>query len=172
MALLSSGSLDLLHVEYGLVFWTIVTFSLVMLVLWRFAWTPIVTALDARNTKVEDDLNKSEKLRNEAEDLLKDYESKLDNAKKEVADLLEEGRRDGEVSRATITEEAQAEAARIRERSSHDIEQAKLKAVKEIQDLAVEISLQLMSNVLQKDVNDAEHKKLIMQELERLKSDN
>jgi len=172
MPLLSSDSLNLLNVEIGLVFWTVVTFSIVMIILWRFAWKPIVEALDARNTKVEDDLSKSEQLRKEAEDLLKDYESKLDNAKKEVADLLEEARRDGEVSRTTITAEAQAEAARIRERSSHDIDQAKLKAVKEIQDLAVEISLQLMSNVLQKDVNDAEHKKLIMTELERLKSDN
>jgi len=171
MPILTGSSLNLLAVNPGLVIWTVVTFTLVLLVLWKYAWAPIVQAVDARNDKIEDDLKSSEQLRKEAEALLKGYESKLDAAKKEVADLLDEARKDAEITRNKIIEDSRNEATQIKQRATHDIEQARIKAVKEIQEQAVEISLQLLKNVL-RNVPEAEHKKLIVEELGRLKGNN
>ena len=172
MPILSSGSFDLLSVQPGLVFWTFITFSIVMIVLWRFAWKPIISAIDDRNARVEDDLKSSEKLRKDAESLLEQYESKLDTAKKEISDMLDASKKDAEHVRDKIIGDAQGEAGNVKERAQHDIEQAKLKAVKEIQELAVDISMTLLSNVLKTDISDKDHKKLIIQELDKLKSNN
>ncbi len=172
MPILSSGSLDLLAVNPGLAIWTVITFSLVMVILWRFAWTPIVEALDARNTKVEDDLKASEELRKEAENLLKDYESKIDSAKHEVNELLDEAKRDAEALRGNITKEAQDEAGKIKSRAQHEIEQAKLKAIKEVQDYSVELAMQLLSSVLKGGLDKSVHRDMVVKELEQLKSNN
>jgi len=172
MPLLTEGTFDLLNVNPGLVFWTVVTFTLVLVVLWKFAWTPIITALDSRNDKVEGDLKKSEELRLAAEDLLKSYSDKIDAAKHEVNALLDEARRDSEVMRNKILQGAQDEAANIKNRAKNEIEQAKVKAVKELQELSVDISLKLLTSILGKDVNDEQHRNIVHRELEKLKSSN
>ena len=172
MPILASGSLDLLAVNPGLIFWTVVTFTIVLLILWRFAWKPIVDALDARNTKVEDDLKASEDLRKEAEELLKSYEEKIDAAKHEVNELLEEARRDAGDLKSRETANAQKEAAAIRDRATADIEQAKLKAIEEVQEYAVDVALQLLGGVLKSKVPTDEHRSMVMKELEQLKSNN
>lgn len=172
MPILAGGSLDLLAVNPGLAIWTVITFSVVMLILWRFAWKPIVEALDARNSKVEDDLKASEDLRKEAERLLKDYESKIDSAKHEVNELLDEAKRDAELLRSNITKEAQEEAAQIKNRAQHDIEQAKIKAIKEVQDYSVDIAMQLVSSVLKGGLDKNVHRDMVLKELDHLKSNN
>ena len=172
MPILASGSLDLLAVNPGLIFWTVVTFTIVLFILWRFAWKPIIDALDARNSKVEDDLKASEDFRKEAEELLKSYESKIDAAKHEVNELLEEARKDAAGLKARETENAQKDAAAIRERATADIEQAKLKAIEEVQEHAVEVALQLLSGVLKGKIPSDEHRSMVMNELEQLKSNN
>ena len=63
MVLLTGTSIDLLKVSPGLVFWTAVTFIVVLVVLWLFAWKPIINGLDARNEKIQEDLDSSRKLR-------------------------------------------------------------------------------------------------------------
>ncbi|MDH4199417.1 MAG: F0F1 ATP synthase subunit B [Spirochaetia bacterium] len=172
MPLLAEGSFNLLSVDPGLVFWTVVTFTLVLLVLWRYAWKPIIEALDARNDKIEGDLKKSEDLRKEAEDLLKSYSDKIDSAKHEVNGMLEKARKDAEDLRNKILQTAQEDATIVKDRSKNDIEQAKVKAIREIQELSVDISLKLLGNVLNQDVNDEEHRKIVLRELEKLKSSN
>jgi len=172
MPLLTEGSFNLLSVDPGLVFWTVVTFTFVLIVLWKYAWKPIIEALDARNDKIEGDLKKSEDLRKAAEDLLKTYSDKIDSAKHEVNAILEEARRDSEVMRNKIMQAAQEEAGNVKNRARNEIEQAKVKAVKELQELSVEISLKLLSSILSKDVNDEEHSKIVHRELEKLKSSN
>lgn len=172
MPLLTEGTFDLLNVNPGLVFWTVVTFTLVLGVLWKYAWKPIIAALDSRNDKVEGDLKKSEELRKSAEDLLKSYSDKIDSAKHEVNEILETARKDAETMRSKILQSAQDEAVNVKNRAKNEIEQAKVKAVREIQELSVDISLKLLTSILSKDVNDEEHRKIVHRELEKLKSSN
>jgi len=172
MVLVAEGSFNILSVNPGLAIWTVVTFLLVLIVLWRFAWTPIVEALDARNEKVEADLKASEDLRKEAEELLKSYEEKITAAKHEVNELIETARKDGETMKSKIVSEAQAEANDVRNRAKHDIDQARVTAIKEIQELAVDISVKLVSDVMRNGASDEDHRNLVLKELEKLKSTN
>ncbi|MDH5716740.1 MAG: F0F1 ATP synthase subunit B [Spirochaetia bacterium] len=169
MPILSGGSLDLLHVNPGLVIWTVVTFLVVLAVLWRFAWKPIIKGLDARNERVEEDLQTSRDLREEAEKLLSEYEKKLDAAKTEALQLIDEGKKDAETNRNKILAEAQDEAVKIKERTEKDIERAKLKALDELEKTTVNLVVEILSKILKKDISEKEHKDIIIRELENLK---
>ncbi|RME92246.1 MAG: ATP synthase F0 subunit B [Candidatus Hydrogenedentota bacterium] len=172
MSIILAGSLNLLEVNPGLAIWTLITFLLVLTILWLFAWKPIVKALDARSHRIADDLEKSRKLREEAEALLRDYESKLEKAKAEAVEIVEEGRKDAEVLRKRILDEAAEEGERIKKRVSGELEQAKLKALAEIEERVVDLAEELVSRVLKDKLTGVDHKKLILEEMASLQKDN
>lgn len=169
MLILAGGSLNLLSVNPGLVFWTAVTFILVLVVLWVFAWKPIIHALDARNTKVEEDLDSSKKLREEAERLIAKYEKELDSAKEKALQIVNEGHKDAESVRHRILEEAKTEADLIHKRALSDIEQAKTRALKELETNIADICYEILSRILKNNVSSAEHKNIIAKELDQIR---
>ena len=81
-------------------------------------------------------------------------------------------RKDAEAMRNKILQAAQDEATSCQGPVKNEIEQAKMKAIREIQELSVDISLKLLDSILNKDVNDDEHRKIVLRELEKLKSSN
>lgn len=170
MVILAAG-LDLLAVNPGLVIWTTITFIVVLLVLWLTAWKPIIKALDERNSRVEDDLEKSRALREEAEDLMKEYQTKLDSATQEAVQIIDKGRKDSEAMRAKILSETQEEAASLRSRVSKELELAKIQALSELEAKVVDTAISVISGILAKDINDEEHKQMVMRELEQIKGD-
>lgn len=169
MPFLAGGSLSLLSVNPGLVIWTLVTFLIVLLVLWLFAWKPIIKALDARQEKVETDLRKSQELRERAEKLLQEYEEKIEKARQEALELLEEGRKDAEVQKEKILQAAKDEAKRILERANQEIELAKIKALDEIEDSVVNLTMEVLRRIFQDRLKNEEHRQLVVEELSRLR---
>ena len=165
MILLSGDSVNLLYSSPGLAIWTTITFLVVLILLWKFAWKPIIGALDARNAKVEDDLNQSKELREKAEALMKDYEQKIEAAKTEALQIVDEGRKDAEENSAIILKEAQDEATKLRDRVTNEIEQAKLKALAEIETKIVDLTVQVVSEVMMKNIDDSQHRAMISREL-------
>lgn len=170
MVLLTGTSIDLLKVSPGLVFWTAVTFILVLVVLWLFAWKPILNGLDARNDKIQEDLDNSRKLREQAESLMADYKKHLDAAKDQALHIIEEGKRDAESIRHRILEDAKKEAEEIHHRAVGEISQAKAKAIKELEKEVVDLSVAIISKVLSRDVSKEDHRNIILKELDQLKS--
>ena len=69
--------MDLLSADPGLIVWTIVTFLLLLGILWKFAWNPILGALDAREQAILDALDVAVRLQAEDEDLLQEHHKRL-----------------------------------------------------------------------------------------------
>lgn len=170
MVLLTGTSIDLLKVSPGLVFWTAVTFILVLVILWLFAWKPIIQALDARNDKIQEDLDNSRKLREQAESMMADYKKHLDAAKEQALHIIDEGKRDAEAIRHRILEDAKKEAEEIHNRAVGEISQAKAKAIKELEKEVVDLSVAIISKILSRDVSKEDHRNIILKELDQLKS--
>lgn len=171
MLLLAGGSLNLLDVNPGLVIWTAVTFLIVLAVLWLFAWKPIIKALDERNARVEDDLEKSRALREEAEGLIKEYQEKLDSAKQEAVNIVEESRKDAEVLKNKLLAETQEEVTSLKERATREIDLAKEHAISELEGKVVDTAISVISGILAKDINDQEHKDIVLRELAQIKQE-
>ncbi len=170
MVLLTGTSIDLLKVSPGLVFWTAVTFILVLVVLWLFAWKPILHGLDARNEKIQEDLDNSRKLREQAESLMADYKKQLDAAKDQALQIIDEGKKDAESVRQRIIADAKKEADSVHDRVLAEIQQAKVRAVKELEREVVDLSVAIISKILNRDVSKEDHRNIILKELDQLKS--
>ena len=94
--------------DLGNILWSLVTFLLVLVVLGKFAWKPILSGLQGREEFIRDSLAQAKKDREEAEARLKEYGQKLETARAEATELVEEGRRDAEAVKQTIEETAPA----------------------------------------------------------------
>ena len=117
-----------------LALWSLVTFVLFIIVLRKFAWTPIVEGLDKREGKIRQDIADAESARIKAEQMLAEHQQKLDTVQDEVKEILAEARRDAEQARQNIAETAKAEADATKQRAIVDIERARDQALNELFD--------------------------------------
>ena len=158
----------LLRVEPGLFLWTVITFLVLILILWKAAWKPIVEALDARAEKVRGDIESADKARQEAEKLLAQHKSLMDNAKSEAATIVENSRAEAEKMRNEIIEKASADAKDLSERTKKEIFLAKDKALSEIKAEIVILSTEIAAKIINKNLNPNDQKALVEETLNKV----
>ena len=146
-----------------------VSFELVF-ILRAFAWNPILHALDERAEKIHGDIEKADKIRKEAEELLATYNAKITAARDEALAIVSEANSDAVKLKAKTVHETQDEIKAIKEQSLKDIELAKLKAVQELQAQVVDLSVMIASQILQKKVRSEDHAEFVKEEIAKLKS--
>src|SRR5262245_27567766 len=92
--------------DLGNSFWTLLIFVLVLVVLGKYAWGPILNALQSREQFIREALEKAKREREEAEARLREYEERLAGARGEASAIVDEGRRDAEAVKRRVEEEA------------------------------------------------------------------
>ena len=107
MIYLAAGGL--LDANPGLLVWTIITFLVVVFILRAFAWNPILHALDERAEKIHGDIEKADKIRKEAEELLATYNAKITAARDEALAIVSEANSDAVKLKAKTVHETQDE---------------------------------------------------------------
>ncbi len=132
----------------GLVFWSVVIFGLFFLLLTKFAWKPILSAVKARDEMIKGSLASAEKAREEMIKLQSDNEAILKKAREEREVILKEGRdvRDKIISEAKG--KASEEAEKIVEKAKAGIEREKAKALSEIHEQVATLSVDIASKLL------------------------
>lgn len=154
-----------LNFDLPLAFWTVVVFVVLLWVLKRFAWGPILGALDAREAAIRNDIEDAERARLEAERLLAEHQKKLDAVQDEVRAILDEARRDAQHTGQQIQREAQEEARAIRDRSRREIEQARDQALKDIWDQAAGLVREASGKVIGRTLTESDHERIIEEAL-------
>ncbi len=157
--------------DVGNVLWTLVIFGLVLVVLGKYAWGPLLDSLKAREDFIRESLESAKRDRDDAEARLKDYDDKLNEARAEATAIVEEGRRDAEVLRQRVEEEAQSEAEKMIDRAKREIGIAKETAVKELYTLSGNLATDIASRIVARELNKDDHERLIdesIAELERM----
>jgi len=157
----------LITINPGLVIWTVVTFLILLFILRKFAWGPILSALENRERTIQENVVQAQKTREEAENLLKEYREKLDSIKEDARKIVEEGRARGEKAREELLEKARREYEEQLERAKKEIELARRKAVEEVQGYIVDMTLDMASKVIGRSLSDEDHRKLALETLEK-----
>lgn len=170
--LASEGGIALLDVNPGLAIWTTITFLVVFLILKKFAWGPIAEALDSRAEKIHSDIDRAESIRKEAEARLNEYMAKLDSLRDEGQEIMSEARKDAEKLKEEILESARKEAEAQREQGVRDVKLAADKALERLHKEVADLSVAVASQILGKTLKAEDHKKLIEESLDKLKSAN
>jgi F-type H+-transporting ATPase subunit b len=157
----SGNSADPMSIDPDLALFTLLVFVILLIVLGKFAWKPIIEALEHREQGIANHIAEAERNHNEAKALLAQYEQKLALAANEVRELLDEARRDAEHTRQSILAEAKAGAEAERARALHEIESATDAALKTLAERSADLAIDLAGKVLQTKLTPADHQRLI-----------
>lgn len=160
--------MDLLSPNFGLMFWTSITFLLLYVILYRFAWGPLRAALDERERKIKESLDKAELAQAKADESLKKQEEIIRQAREEAQALIEKGKRTAEALREEIVSKARQEADTLLQRAKSEITLERQKAVDEIRRLAVELSIAATTKAIGKALTREDHEALILQSMQEL----
>ena len=147
--------------DWGLQIWTLVTFVVLLVLLAKFAFKPIAQALDRRGQTIKQALDDAEKSRADAKKLMEDYQKQIAEARNEAGKIIEESRQLGERVRKEVVEKANSEASAVAQRAQEEIVRQKEKGIQELKDTVANLSVQIASKVLEKEVNEATHRQLI-----------
>jgi F-type H+-transporting ATPase subunit b len=162
------GEPSLFAGDIGNVIWTLIIFGLVLVVLGKWAWRPILTALQRREEFIRNSLDQARKDREEAQRQLKEYADKIHRAREEASAIVEEGRRDAEVVKQRIQAEARQEADLLIQRAKREIGLARDTAVKDLYQLAGQLVTHAASKIIRKELTPADHERLIAESIEEL----
>ncbi len=164
--------MELLTPHSGTIFWTAVTFLLLLYILKKMAWKPLISALNEREKRIRESLEKAEESRRLAEKNMAEYQQLLDKARKESQELIERSRKTAETMREEIIQSAKEEADRLLERAKREIALEREKAVDELKKLAVDLSLAATRKVIGKALTPKDHESLIQEALKEIGDSN
>jgi F-type H+-transporting ATPase subunit b len=150
---------------------TAIIFLLLLAVLWKFAWGPIVEALDTREQTVAEQLAEAKRSQEESRRLLAEHEKKLAGAASEVKQLIDQARRDADVQKQQIVESAQAAAAAEQDRAVRAIHAAKQAALHELAQKSVATAVSLAGQIVHRQLNTEDHSQLIGDALQQLSNE-
>ena len=151
--------MELVTPEIGLIFWTIVVFSLLLVVLKKYAWKPILSAVDERNKSIEDALKAADKAKEEMLSLNADNERILMEAKKERDILLKEGREIKDSIIAEAKDKAKVDAEKILTTAKEQIINEKMKAITELKNQVANLSIEIAEKILKSELQDLNKQK-------------
>jgi F-type H+-transporting ATPase subunit b len=152
----------------GNAIWTLAIFLLVVVILGKFAWGPILALLQQREEFIHRSLADAKRDREEAEARLKEYAAKLQSARAEAAGLVEEARRDAERLREDLKQRARTEAETMIQNAERQIGLQTQRAIQDIRREAVDLSVAIASKLLQKNLTKEDNERLIADALRQM----
>lgn len=166
------GGLALLDVNPGLVIWTFIAFLIVLFILAKFAWGPIVRALDERADRIHSDIDRADKLRADAEAKLQEYMQKLDGLREEGQDIIHEANEDARKLKDEILKEARHEAEAVKKRALHEVELARDDVLDQIHRTIVEVATNVAGKIMERSLKPEDHSKLVEDTIKQMGSLN
>jgi F-type H+-transporting ATPase subunit b len=149
------------EMESGLIVWTLISFFLLLILLWKLAYPQILKAMKKREETIQQQLEEARKTKQEAENLLEEYRRQLSEARSEAQKVINEGKELGENMRKEIVQKAQQESNQIVKRAQEEIELQKQKAILELQEKIADLSIMAASKIINKSLNTEDHRRLV-----------
>lgn len=154
----------------GLIFWTTVVFLLLIFLLGKYAWKPILGAIKTREKNIEDSLAKAESALNDMRELQSNNDKILQQARTERDALLKEARTTKDSIIAEAKTKAQEDAMRIVEAARELIENEKNKAQDELRKQVAQLSIEIAEKVLRQELkSDSKQMEFVKQESDRIR---
>ncbi|MCL2701237.1 MAG: F0F1 ATP synthase subunit B [Phycisphaerae bacterium] len=148
---------------------SLIIFGLLLLVLGKWAWKPIIAQLQRREQRIAETIKNAEDRQAQADALLEEYRQKLAAADAEVADVLASARKDAAAAREQILQAARAEAGRIAEQSTTEIEQAKSVAIRDLYEQAAVLATDVAGKIIRKQLKPDDQKQMLQDALAEIK---
>ena len=149
-----------------------IIFLILLAVLWKFAWGPIVEALDTRERSVADQLAEAKANQEKSQQLLAEHEAKLATTAAEVKSMLDQARKDADAQKQQIMESAQAAASAEKDRAVREIDAAKNAALQDMAKKSVDTAVNLAGQIVKRQLSQDDHSNLIGDAMRQFSDDN
>ncbi len=151
----------LLSPNVGLIFWITLTFLLLLLLLRRFAWGPILKALDTRERKIEESMARAEQALAEARKIQADNDRARREAEQEAQRILREAREAAEHLRAEEIEKTRAQIRRMQEQAQAEIEREKQSALNALRAEVADLAIRAAEKILHENLDATRQRKIV-----------
>ena len=152
----------------SLIFWEVISFAILLFVLYKYAFHGILGALEEREKRIKDSLDQAEQHRSEAERKLKEYEAKLNAAAKDAEAILAAAKERAQRLMEENEQRMTTEAERIKGDATREIDHERRKAIQDIRSHTTDLALMVAEKVVQRSLNEADHRKFADEALEAL----
>lgn len=159
----------LVQLDPGLFIWTIITFLILLFVLSKFAWKPLLTALESRESTIRSSLDDAEKAKQELERLNVESEEIIAKARSDAQTIRSEAKAAAEKIKTDLIASADGDVKKIREEAHKQIQVEKEKAINDIREEVVTLSISVAEKVIKKNLSKDENQGLIEDSLKSLK---
>lgn len=146
--------MDLITPDFGLFFWMVITFGIVLFILKKFAWKTIVFALKERERKIEEGINNAVRIKQEMVEIHNQAEKILQEARMGKDDLIKQGRELKDKIISEAHEQAVILVQNLMENASRKIEEQKLQALNEMKIQITNLSIEIAEKILRKKIED------------------
>ena len=155
------GKVNLLDPHTGLMFWTLIIFVVLLFILSKFAFKPLVAAVEAREKALEDAIEGAKRDREEAARLLADQRAQLEGARGEAQRYIAEGRAASEKMKAELLEQTRVQQQELLDRARRDIEAERDRAIADLRREAVDLAIAGASKVVERNLDDAANRQIV-----------
>jgi F-type H+-transporting ATPase subunit b len=152
---------NLLSPSGGLMFWTLAIFIVLLFILSRFAFKPLVAAVEAREAALEEAITNAKRDREAAAQLLEEQRQQLEAARVEAQRFIADGRATAEKLKASMLEETKAQQNEMLERARRELENEKGRAIAALRREAIDLALAGAGKVISRNLDDAANRMLI-----------
>ncbi|MBI1822178.1 MAG: F0F1 ATP synthase subunit B [Nitrospirae bacterium] len=149
-----------------LLFWSIVSFGLLLFILYKYAFPPLLEVLDAREKKIKESLEHAERLQQEARALMSEYETRIKNARQETEAILEKAKARSQQILEESEKKTRQESERMIASTRQEIEREKIKLMKEVRQFTGDLVVSATEKLLQRTLNKTDHQRLIEESIE------
>jgi len=140
--------------------WTIINFLIILAVLYKFLYQPLLSAITARENEINSALKKAAEDRAEAERLRREFEERISAAQAEAQEIINQAVKNATATKDQIEADARAKASELLENAAKTIELEKAKAIAELREEVAALAIAVASKVIEKNLDTAEQHRL------------
>jgi len=152
----------------SLIFWSVLSFGLLFFILRKFAFPPILEALEMREKKIRGDIEDSEKLRNEAQEIKRELEETLKAAHGKAETIVQLAHDESKKAQEKSLQETEAKVRQIQKDAEQDILNSRNKLLQEVRGYAAALTIASTEKFLKKALGDDDKKKLVEESIEQV----
>ncbi|MDD8019264.1 MAG: F0F1 ATP synthase subunit B [Bacteroidota bacterium] len=160
----------MLDINPGLIIWTIITFVLLVAVLGKFAWKPLLQALQSREQEIANALKQAEEARKDAERMIHENQLAMQKANADTARLIAESREVAEQLKKDIIAKANESAKKMMEQAKEEISREKDSAMAQLRNEVADLSIAVAEKILDESLDASKQKKMVDKVIQQMQN--
>ena len=162
----------MLNLDPGMMIWGWITFVVLLILLYKVAWKPILSIIDKRENTIQDSLDNAKNAQEDAEKLLSKHEEMIKSAEQEAQKLFKENRDLAEKSKQDILDQAQKSAQDLIERAKADIEKEKEAALVSLRTEVADLAIGATRKIIGESLDEAKHREMVDEFIRKIPDTN